>query len=124
MLEATSPHPPDPRLKSERTGSPFCYLDPEKTSMRTRSSLLTLMIVVLVSAVLSAALRSGSEQWFRTIYTITAVSLVLATLAARFRGEFWFGFALFGWSHYLLGFGPWMAPPSSPGTADRCRVSP
>ena len=40
------------------------------------------------------------------------IVLLLTVMLARFqRGDekaFWFGFALFGWSFFLLGFGPWM----------------
>ena len=55
-----------------------------------------------------------SDLWFAAVYTFTVVLLLLTVIVARFRrGDekaFWFGFAVFGWGFFLLGFGPWMIP--------------
>jgi hypothetical protein len=74
-----------------------------------RMSIAGLMALVLFLAVGLAAFRSGTETWFRSLYTATIGVLLLSILAARFsRGilsAFWFGFAVVGWSYLLLGFG-------------------
>src|SRR4051794_36572493 len=77
----------------------------------TRLSLSGLMVVIAILAAEFAAMRSGSQLWFSTIYSITLLVLLVATLAARFRRggarAFWFGFALFGWAYFLMALGPW-----------------
>ena len=79
---------------------------------RFRTSILGLLIVVAAFAMAFAALRSALNLWFGAVYTFTVIVLLLTVMLARFqRGDekaFWFGFALFGWSFFLLGFGPWM----------------
>jgi hypothetical protein len=35
------------------------------------------------------------------------MALLTATVLARYRGAFWYGFAVFGWGYFLLGLGPW-----------------
>ncbi len=81
---------------------------------RFRTSILGMVLVIAVFAMAFAALRSASDLWFGAIYTFTMVLLMLAVIVARFRhGDekaFWFGFAVFGWGFFLLGFGPWMNP--------------
>ena len=56
----------------------------------------------------------AADLWFAAVYTFTVVLLLLTVIVARFRrGDekaFWFGFAVFGWGFFLLGFGPWMIP--------------
>jgi hypothetical protein len=73
-----------------------------------------MVLVVAAFAMAFAALRSGSDLWFGAFYTFTVVLLLLAVIVARFRhGDekaFWFGFAVFGWGFFLVGFGPWMNP--------------
>jgi hypothetical protein len=76
---------------------------------RLHVSILRMMIAIAFLAVWFAALRSGSDLWFSTVYTLTIAALLVATLAARFRrgneGAFWFGFAVFGWGFFVLDFG-------------------
>jgi hypothetical protein len=78
--------------------------------MTRRGTSITRMLgLVLGCAVFLAALRSGSNLWFKVIYTLTFVSLGYAAVAARYRGAYWHGFAVVGWAYFLLGYGPWVA---------------
>lgn len=80
-----------------------------------RVSLAGLTVLVLVVAVECAALASGTHSWFRWAYSLTVAALLLAAVAARYRGSFWYGFAVVGWGYFLIGLGPWAAfIPNSP----------
>jgi len=81
--------------------------------MRLRVSMAGLLGVVLFLA----GLRSGSDGWFRAVYTATAASLLFAIVAARHLGAFWYGFAAVGLAYFVIGFGPWV--PSPPGSEGR-----
>ena len=84
--------------------------------MRLRVSMSGLLGVVLFSALILAALRSGSDGWFRAVYTATAGGLFFGIVAARHLGSFWHGFAAVGVAYFALGFGPWIVgPPGSEG---------
>ncbi len=84
--------------------------------MRWRVSMAGMLGVVLFSGLVLAALRSGSDPWFRTIYTVTAAALLYAAAVARSRGPSWGGFATVGLLYFVLGFGPWIiGPPGSEG---------
>jgi hypothetical protein len=72
---------------------------------KLRVSLVGLIGVVLLLAIIFAGLRSGSNDWFKSIYTLTFILLIYAAIAARYRGAFWYGFAIAGWAYFLLGFG-------------------
>jgi hypothetical protein len=84
---------------------------------RFRTSIMGMVLVVAAFAMAFAALRSASDLWFSAVYTFTVVLLLLTVIVARFRrGDekaFWFGFAVFGWGFFLLGFGLWMNPLAS-----------
>ena len=83
---------------------------------RVRISMAALLGMVLYSGLILAGLRSGSDLWYRSIYTLTAASLLYGGVAARHRGAFWHGFAVVGIGYFLIGFGPWIAgPPGSNG---------
>ena len=88
--------------------------EPERDDETLCTSILGMVLVVVAFAMAFAALQSASDLWFGAIYTFTMVLLLLAVIVARFRrGDekaFWFGFAVFGWGFFLLGFGPWMNP--------------
>jgi hypothetical protein len=83
---------------------------------RPRSSIavpiLAVILVIAAFAMAFAALRSSSKIWYGALYTFTTFLLLTAVLAARFRRgyerAFWFGFAVFGWGFFLLGYRPWM----------------
>jgi hypothetical protein len=81
---------------------------------RLRTSIFGMALVVALFAMAFAALRSASDLWFSAVYTFTVVLLLLTVIVARFRrGDekaFWFGFAVFGWGFFLLGFGLWINP--------------
>ena len=70
---------------------------------RLRFTIAGMLGVVAFVAVGIAALRSGSDLWAATIFTLTAATLASAVLVSIHRQgrtrAFWFGFALFGWLH-------------------------
>jgi hypothetical protein len=73
--------------------------------------ILALVLIVATFAIAFTALKTASELWYDAFYTFTAVVLLAAVFAARFRRRnekaFWFGFAVFGWAFLVLGLGPW-----------------
>lgn len=82
-----------------------------------RPTIARLLGAVAFSGIVFAGLRSGSNDWFKLIYSLTFATLVHAAIAARHRGAFWHGFAIAGWAYFLVGFGPWIDSP--PGRALR-----
>jgi hypothetical protein len=76
--------------------------------MHSRLTISGMMAVVVLAAVGFAAIRSGSDLWLRVIYSLVAMALLTATVLARYRSAFWYGFAVFGWGYFLLGLGPWV----------------
>src|SRR5689334_5575238 len=76
---------------------------------KLRVSLLTSTLVLAPLAVAFAAIKSGSSSWFRGVYSLAVVTLAVASLASRRPGKsgaFSFGFAVFGWSYFLVALGP------------------
>ena len=67
------------------------------------------MCALAFGAIALTAFRSGSEAWFGALYSAVVCLLLLSALGARIARErvsdFCFGFAVFGWSFVLLGFG-------------------
>jgi hypothetical protein len=63
------------------------------------------IVAIVFGSVAVVALRSASEFWYRAFYSMTAVSLMLATIAALWHSnidrDFWFGFASFGWFTFI-----------------------
>jgi hypothetical protein len=84
--------------------------------MRHRFTIAGLLVSILFFAIVFAGLRSGSNDWCKLIYSFTFVSLVYAAIAARYRGAFWYGFAVAGWAYFIVAFGPWIGvrPVSEP----------
>ena len=72
---------------------------------RLRFTIAGLLGVVAFAAVGFAALRSGSDLWASTIFTLTAATLATAVLLSIHRQgrarAFWIGVALFGWLHLV-----------------------
>jgi len=64
------------------------------------------MAVIALVALEMAAMRIASEGWVDVTRYLTVATLATATYLARYRrgdhGEWWFGFALFGWSYFAL----------------------
>lgn len=87
-----------------------------------RFTIARLLGVILILGLVFAGLRSGSNDWFKLIYTLTFLKLVYAGIAARYRGVFWYGFAVAGWAYFVIGFGPWIGSPP-PGAVNRNLVS-
>ncbi len=75
---------------------------------RYRISIAGALGAVLYSALVLAAIKSGSNDWFKLIYSLTFVVLLYAAIAARYRGPFWHGFAVVGWAYFVVGFGAWI----------------
>lgn len=100
--------------------------NPRLTMRKGRLTIARLLGVILFFGVILAGLRSGSNDWFKSIYTLTFILLVYAGIAARYRGAFWYGFAVAGWAYFVVGFGPWINSPAGsppPGTVNRNLIS-
>jgi hypothetical protein len=80
---------------------------------RFRFSILGVMGIILVAALVLALVRVESgwvrsvpEGWAELARYLSVTILVIATYRARYRkgkeGDWWFGFALGGWSYYLF----------------------
>ncbi len=81
---------------------------------RGRLTIASLLGAILFCGIILAGLRSGSNDWFKSIYTATFVVLVFSAIAARYRGPFCYGFAVAGWAYFVIGFGPWIGAPAGP----------
>lgn len=75
---------------------------------KRRLTIARLLGVILFCGIIFAGLRSGSTDWFKSIYSLTFLILVYAGIAARYRRAFWYGFAVAGWAYFVIGFGPWV----------------
>lgn len=77
-----------------------------------RVPILAIVLIVASLAIAFTALRTASQAWHEVTYTFTVLALLTAMLASRFRRgserAFWYGFAVFGWAFFLLGYRPWM----------------
>ncbi len=80
---------------------------------RSRFTIAGLLGVIVILSMIFAGLRSGSNDWFKLIYTVVFIALVYAAIAARYLGPFWYGFAVAGWAYFLIAFGPWIATGSA-----------
>ena len=79
-----------------------------------RFTIARLLAAICLLGIVLAGLRSGSNDWFKLIYTLTFMTLVYAAIVARYRDTFWHGFAVAGWAYFVVGFGPWIgSPPAS-----------
>jgi hypothetical protein len=69
--------------------------------------LSTLFLFIIVAGVGFAAVGSSSEFWAGFIFHSAVAILAVASVKARYArgraGAWWFGFAVFGWAHLLLG---------------------
>jgi hypothetical protein len=59
-----------------------------------------------------ASLRSPSQLWAATLFSLALAGLVASLVGIAFqRGQrraFWTGFALAGWAYWLVALGPWV----------------
>lgn len=78
---------------------------------KSRVTIASLLGLILLCGIFLAGLRSGSNDWVKLTYSLTFLSLVYAAIAARYRGAFWYGFAVAGWAYFVIGFGPWINTP-------------
>ena len=70
-----------------------------------RFSLLTLLCVVSIAALGSAALANPNEIWRLVVFNVTLVTLLAAALTAVVkRRPFAVGFAVVGWIYFALAF--------------------
>lgn len=76
-----------------------------------RFKIARLMVVIAVSAVFFAVLKSTTDVLISGLFTGTVVVLltaVLGAVACRRRARMaWLGFAVFGWAYLAAAFGPW-----------------
>lgn len=79
-----------------------------------RFSIARAIGVIFLLAMVLAGMRSGSNDAFKSIYSLTFVMLLYAAIVARYRGPFWHGFAVVGWAYFLFTLGPWMGSPPRP----------
>jgi MFS family permease len=95
---------------------------------RLQVSIAAITLIVVACAMALTALRTASDFWLSAFYTFTTVLLLLAVIAARFRRgnerTFWFGFAVFGWGFFLLGYGPWRTQAADPGERNNGSLNP
>ena len=90
---------------------------------RIRFSISHLLCLVGFLGLALAGLRSGSNDWFKSLYTLTFITLLYGAIAAQYPGAFWYGFAVVGWAYFLIGFGPWIGPSPGPGAVNRDLVT-
>jgi hypothetical protein len=75
---------------------------------RNRLTIASLLVVIVFCGFVFAGLRAGSGAWLKLIYTMTFGTLVYAAIAARYRGAYWYGFAIAGWAYFFTGIIPWI----------------
>jgi hypothetical protein len=81
---------------------------------QSRLTIARMLGIIMLCGIVFAGLRSGSNDWFKLIYSLTFFALVYAAIAARYRGPFWYGCAVSGWAYFIVAFGPWIgSPPGS-----------
>jgi hypothetical protein len=85
---------------------------------RVRFSLRGLLAAVAFVAVACAGLRYANVWWASSLFTLTLVVLIVAILGVACskgpRRMAWLGCALFGWTYFLLVFGPWSSEHLAP----------
>ncbi|WP_165075633.1 hypothetical protein [Paludisphaera rhizosphaerae] len=93
--------------------------------MSNRPTIAGIMVLVGLCGAFLAGMQSGSNDWFKLIYTLTFLGLIYAAIAARRRESPWHGVAVAGWAYFVIGFGPWIAGPRTvgPGEVNRNLVS-
>lgn len=57
-----------------------------------------------------AGLHSGSDNGFKSTYSLTFILLVDMAIATRARGAFRCRFAVASWACFVIGFGPCVGP--------------
>src|SRR4051812_12295962 len=95
-----------PSLASEKT-----LPRPRRKPMnRLRFTLAQLMVIVLFIGFSFAALRNADEIWASATFTLAFLMVTVAPLGAlarRGRARMaWAGFAVFGWSRFMVGAHP------------------
>jgi WD40 repeat protein len=75
-----------------------------------RYTIRSLLVVVLFVAFAVAALRAANDAWDGSLFALTSLILLTATLLAVHRTHqrraFWLGFALFGWAYLIASLIP------------------
>src|SRR5579883_3382262 len=78
-----------------------------------RVNIATLMMLFVPFGMAVAAWKNLDETWATAQFSVTVLSLFIATLAARYSAEpwrtFWGGFAMAGWGYLTLSLAPYFA---------------
>ncbi|SIO56785.1 hypothetical protein SAMN05444166_5294 [Singulisphaera sp. GP187] len=79
---------------------------------RPRITIAHIILIVAISAVAFAAIRSGSASWAGAMTSITffvmICSLLGVALERGMRRVYWSGFATLGWGYLILLYAPWV----------------
>jgi hypothetical protein len=85
---------------------------------RFRFSIASLLVLILVTGLGLAALRSPSWLWAGVMINLDLAVLTIAVLGAIYRRgtkrAYWLGLALGGWIYFSLGFCPWLTTELGP----------
>ena len=77
-----------------------------------RVTIAQLLLVVFITAIGLAAIRSGSTAWSGALVSITYFAMICSLLGIALgrgtRRVYWTGFAMLGWSYLLLIYIPWL----------------
>lgn len=84
---------------------------------RYRFSIRGMMIVVLLLSMAFAGLRTPTRLWANVWYSMAlfgiAIAIPLAVAEREERRLFWIGFAICGWSYFLVALAPWVEEQAS-----------
>jgi hypothetical protein len=85
---------------------------------RLRFSIASLLMLILVTGLGLAALRSPSRLWAGVLINLDLAVLTIAVIGAIYRRgakrAYWLGLALGGWLYFILGFCPWFTTELGP----------
>jgi hypothetical protein len=75
---------------------------------KARFSIGSLMVGIAYLGLSLAALKNPTILWNSALFSLTGGIFVVAVLCANYheggRRDFWLGFSVFGWGHFLMAF--------------------